>query len=864
MLEGSSHHILNLKDNNNKRISNYDVENFSPVLEKLEEYGSQSNEEPKIFSKQSGIKIEENNNNNKAQLKDSVISNILLNLDSKDNKNKTLIIKPKSLFKLKNQKVPTPKKSLKESSNYNMFNLIRNVSPEKKPSFNMAKTQDISFNYITPNKKISHFNIKDLKKGNILLYKNKRKTIAVSIPKKITTRFLNENNVANFEETKSFQRVLNMKIKTFKEIANYKVDNKTFIQSSGRIETNQKLMNNCYKPKRKQSELSNDNSKIDEFRFSSLIKRNKIQLVRGTSYKNLKYTNVRKGAVMQTILDDPNIKKKEGLLEKIKIYSFIQSVTSLVSILLCIIDVELYNKYSYNYIIEKKIEYGKYYEIENREINSRENAVRIINGVFSFICLIMTFFIFTAKYNFEKEETKKLLWKRNRSLNFIHDINNKKKFTKINNKEQIFKLVLRSIINILFYPPKLNFISYSYSNNILCIYPYNSFILLLSSLKLYNIYRCVFYFIPVTSTIGKTICQKHNVKLNVIFMFRTIYSRHKISFPLIIILILTILISILLRSIEIFSNDLTLLKTIDLDTANANFLMYHDINLYETLWIYLSFLMKNPGWDVNPRTPFGKILLFIIFNIGTLFLYIIYFRINNLIKLDRTSFQAYSKLTKLFLPENKENKASEVILSFILLKKYYSKYNTEEIEKQLEEKDKENDIKKRRRSVICLEINKMREKNILALRQKKNIYLRVKFCFFLKFYSDINNYVDSYKISRKQPMNMSSLFQNLEGKMDDIIESLDSKLSGINSIENIFDRLKMNDNILLKKIRKLKKHDNSIIQYLAELNNYQNKNFRQKKKDLQTEIYDKEPLKRSKTRMVFTFKSCKAIRDDLK
>ena len=342
-----------------------------------------------------------------------------------------------------------------------------------------------------------------------------------------------------------------------------------------------------------------------------------------------------------------------------------------------------------------------------------------MNGTFSFICLIMTFFIFAAKYNFEKEETKKLLWKRNRSLNFIHDINNKKKFTKINNKEQIFKLVIRSIINILFYPPKLNYISYSYYNNILCIYPFNSWVLLLSSLKLYNIYRCIFYFIPVTSTIGKTICQKHNVKLNVKFMFRTIYSRHKISFPLTILLILTILIAILLRNIEIFSNDLTLLKTIDLDKANSNFLMYHDINIYETLWIYLSFLMKNPGWDENPRTPLGKILLLIIFIIGTLFLYIIYFRIINLMELDRTGFQAYSKLTKLFLPENKENKASEVILSFILLKKYYSRYNTEEIEKKLEENNKENDFKKRRRSVICLEINKMREKNILALRQKK-------------------------------------------------------------------------------------------------------------------------------------------------
>ena len=862
MLEGSSHHILNLKDNNYKRINNYDVENFSPVLEKSEEYGSQSNVEPKISSKQSGIKIEDNNN--KTQLKDSVISKILFNLDSKDNKNKTLIINPRSLFKFKNHKVPTPKKSLKESSNYNMLNLIRNVSPEKKPSFNMTKIHDISFNYITPYKKPSHFNIKDLKKGNNLFFKNKRKTIAVSIPKKITTRFLNENNISNLEETKTYQRVLNMKIKTFKERTNYKVDNKTFIQSSGRIETNQKLMNNFIKLKRKQSELSNDNSKIDEFRFSSLIKRNKIQLVRRADYKNLKYTNEKRGTVMQTILDDPNIKKKEGLLAKIKIYSFIQSVTSLVSILLCIIDVELYNKYSYNYIIEKKIEYGKYYEIENREINSRENVVRIINGAFSFICLIMTFFIFVAKYNFEKEETKKLLWKRNRSLNFIYDINNKKKFTKINNKEQIFKLVIRSIINILFYPPKLNYISYSYYNNILCIYPFNSFFLLLSSLKLYNIYRCIFYFIPVTSTIGKTICQKHNVKLNVKFMFRTIYSRHKISFPLIIILIITILISILLRNIEIFSNDLTLLKTIDLDTANANFLMYHDINIYETLWIYLSFLMKNPGKDVNPRTPLGKILLLIIFIIGTLFLYIIYFRLINLMKLDRTSFQAYSKLTKLFLPENKENKASEVILSFILLKKYYLRYTTKEIEKQLEINNKENDFKKRRRSVICLEINKMREKNILALRQKKNIFLRVKFCFFLKFFSDINNYIDSYKISRKQPINMSSLFQNLEGKMDDIIESLDSKLSGINSIENIFERLKMNGNILLKKIKKLKKHDNSIIQYLAELNNYQNKNFCQKKKDLQTEIYDKAPLKRSNTKMVFTLKSCKAIRDDLK
>ena len=134
MLEGSSHHIFNLKEINKKRISNYDVENFSPVIEKLEEYVSQSNEDQKMFSRPSGIKNEDNYI--KMQLKDSVISKILYNLDSKDNNNKTLIIKPKSSLKLKNH-VPKPKKSLKVLPNQNLLNLMKNISPNKKKLFHL-------------------------------------------------------------------------------------------------------------------------------------------------------------------------------------------------------------------------------------------------------------------------------------------------------------------------------------------------------------------------------------------------------------------------------------------------------------------------------------------------------------------------------------------------------------------------------------------------------------------------------------------------------------------------------------------------------------------------------------------------------
>ena len=47
-------------------------------------------------------------------------------------------------------------------------------------------------------------------------------------------------------------------------------------------------------------------------------------------------------------------------------------------------------------------------------------------------------------------------------------------------------------------------------------------------------------------------------------------------------------------------------------------------------------------------------------------------------------------------------------------------------------------------------------------------------------------------------------------------------------------------------------------------NNYQSRIRTQKKKDLQTEINGVAPLKRSRTKMVFNFKSYKAIRDVLK
>ena len=725
------------------------------------------------------------------------------------------------------------KKSLKNlPSAKALLDIIGNDTQE-------TEKKKITFNIVQPNSKNKiHANINTNKsKKENPISKYKRKTVTIFYQKR-PSRSLNLSSHINDGE--SAKNTIG---------GNY--------QTSG-TETNQKLLS---KPNKKYS-VESVSRVSDDMRFSSLIKKNKIQRVKGFSFKSKLNNHVKKISYLQTLLDDPKIKEKEDLIKRIKIYAFIQSVCSLISILLSIIDTALFNKYSYDYVIENNIEYNELYIIGQRTINPNENMTRILNGVFSFICLIMTIFIFWAKFNFNKKEEEKILNRRNKNtntnLNFIYEFIYKNNGTK--QKASVSKLLLRSIINIIFYPPKMNYVFYSYSNNILCIYPINTIFLLFSSLKLYNIYRCIFYFLPVTATLGKTLCQKYNVKLNVKFMFKTFLSNHKIIFPFCILLILLIIISILLENVEEFSVDMLQYKSIESYNYKdkAKIINGYKLTIYDTLWIYLSFLIRNPLGELLPKTPFGKLLLLIFYILGSLFLCMIYFRLNDLIQLNRTSIQAYSKLQKLFEPDNKENKASDVMHSVFLLRKYYTLYNIEEMKQTIVNQD---DINKKRRNMIDFEIIKLRQKNIFVLRAKKIHFLRVKFVFFLKFFTDFNNYIDDFKTSRKHPINISSMFQNLENKLDGNLESMSVKLASINSIDSIIERLKTNDNILLRKIEKIKKYNNSLIIYLIDLVNSQINCNPKKKREFQTKILKRLSLKRSKTNMEFNFKSCKSLKD---
>ena len=126
--------------------------------------------------------------------------------------------------------------------------------------------------------------------------------------------------------------------------------------------------------------------------------------------------------------------------------------------------------------------------------------------------------------------------------------------------------------------------------------------------------------------------------------------------------------------------------------------------------------------------------------------------------------------------------------------------------------------------------------------------------------------MDIYKISRKQPINISSMFQNMEEKMDDSLESLNIKLTSIRTIDDIFQRLKNNENILIKKLQKIRKLDNSLIKYLSQLNNSQSNLFLKNRNRRQAELLKRLSRKISKTKLIRNFKSgsCKSISEQFK
>ena len=429
MTEESNKSLLNNNKGNNifsNQIYNINISKVEPIQDKINNSMSLKEGIKKKTSIKKGSKF--------LGLKKTTISKLLINLSKTENTNNSIIIKNS--------------KNVRNSQNMSSLNLN---------SFHNFNNLDSNNNIKILSKKSLNLEIQNndyLSKGkvnNSQLFEPKEKKNNSSS----TNKYVNPN-----PKDRSSKNLLGLK-------------------NTINIRRNLSNLNliNINKTQRKNIESISDDNCLQ------LVKYNKIQIYRNDIYKSKDNFEENKN-IMQNfnVFEEPKFKNKYKLLQKMKIYSLIQSVSALLSILFCIIDLELYNKYSYSYISENNIKYEKFYEIKLRKINSYENLIRIFNGIFSFVCALMTIYIYYQKLLYIQKEEKKNLNHRNnfKNKNIISYqlINNINERSIIKSNQSISQLLIRILINIIFYPPKLNFCFYYYNNKILCIYPFQSFILL--------------------------------------------------------------------------------------------------------------------------------------------------------------------------------------------------------------------------------------------------------------------------------------------------------------------------------------------------------------------------------------------------
>ena len=294
------------------------------------------------------------------------------------------------------------------------------------------------------------------------------------------------------------------------------------------------------------------------------------------------HKNVHSFSLFNRLKESYLYEKSEATLFKIKIcYGFL-GIFSLLSILLEIADVFLFNRKSkeylkenYNIYLKEDFNIENYYFIQNRKISNQENTIRIFNLIFSIISFFMHLIIHFIKNRFEKDSDdrnrynnnyygykrrKKIL--RNHNTNsYNNPSDNHIKFIFSDNlvtkdfvsKEALIKLIKNCVISVVFYPPGINKVFIGINDKVIYVYSLNIFFLLITFFKLKNIYYAIYYLSPYNNLLYKTICSSNMAQLNIKFMLRFLLNNFPMSFIIINFIIICLVSCILLYTIEIFS-----------------------------------------------------------------------------------------------------------------------------------------------------------------------------------------------------------------------------------------------------------------------------------------------------------------------
>ena len=639
---------------------------------------------------------------------------------------------------------------------------------------------------------------------------------------------------------------------------------------------------------------SNSISNVYEMKYFNQANKKKTILSKG----KLNFNDKTEIKILDQIKNSDLFEKRDFLIFKLKICYGILALFSLICIILNCADAIIYNNKSLEHLYKQnngsydsyKNNIESYFCINNRKISSKENCIRLFNGIFSLICvfiLIIIYYIRNVNNEDKRKNTKKERFKR--MLNQYYSKQKKKNFSKKkkqedekvkNEKIKVInfdqdskgikdevssindrnKTIRMCIINIIFYPPYINKAFIGKYNNIIYIYSLNSIFLILSLAKISNIYSAIFYLSSINNSFNKGICKSHFIILDAKFMFKYSINKFPLTFLFLSLILVFFSFCFILSTVEFFG----------LDTTNNfwnNYIEDKSENFFNISFTFFFFILRKIHEAHCVTTIFGKMILYFGGAVGMLMSSYFIFYANNLIEFSPEEHNAFSKLTKLLNPLNKEHKASNVIKSFLFIKKAI--VDNKNIEKDYRLKieilqkppynqrkpifPNQNDFQFGFNSNIngnnIINYNEINE----DIEKKKFIkYLGILFLFKSKLTIECKNFMDNLKIARNSSQSFNDVLKTIGNKMEANINQLNNKLEVlIRNDQKFLNFTKLTTNVI-KRIKKLDNYHNSLLQYLVEIHNEYVKQMIEIKKEIElnTPIVFKSSLpKRMKSNM---------------
>ena len=754
-------------------------------------------------------------------------------------------------------------------------NFQNNIAPLKtmksKKSIKLVQDNSITKNVLDDGDLIKHSRTQKNKKSWIFQNNNKESFFKIKVEKNQEEE---EVNKLSFPKSPQYKKRLT-KINSYQEKGNILLFNMSILNNSelkekqkkGSIGKGQQLLgsfNNSHLLQKnsinyQDNSLAKRNSKSKS--LSNIVDFTKINRKRTLLQKGkLTYNEKTAMSIYDQIKNSESYEKSEKLLFKLKICFAILAVFSLVSIILNCADSLLYNNKSIEYIINEnnntffdKNNIDNYYVIKKRIISPKENTIRIFNGIFSLFCIIIIIIIYKIKTGVfistddtKKEKFKKMLniyYNKNRRKPLatqktmqekernekiqIHDVKLEYKKTNDNEKKNIIErnITIRlCVANIIFYPPYINVAFIGKYHNIIYIYSLNSLFLILSIFKLSNIYKAVFYLSSLNNTFNNAICKSNLINLNFSFMIKYKMNRTPLIFILFNLILLFLITCIIIFCVEYFSLDIS-------NDFWSNVNENKGENYLNILNCFFFFSIRNIHEEHSIKSFLGKIILYFGGLFGMLLSSFFLFYMNNLVELSPEEHVAYSKLTKLLNPENKEHKASNLIKSILLIKKIYIDNKNTVRDYKLKNIKEEKPKITRRKSVfqkdsafnLVFNLNgtdiNVNEINDNKEKKKFIKYIGYVFVFKAKIKVELKNFIDKSKVARNSTLSFNDVLKTICTKLDLNNGQLNNKIEIlIKKEQKYLDFIKFTSNTI-RKIEKISHYQTSLIQYFSEIHN---------------------------------------------